>query len=297
MTTMKQLLPILAVALAITASAPAFAQDPNPMAPTQADTKPAEPAAAAGQAPGEIAPAAADGGDRKACEETPHAHAQHWPHQNLFGAYDKAAVQRGLQVYKEVCSACHSMKFLSYRDLGDLGYSPEQVKAYAAEFTVTDGPNEEGEMFERPARPSDRFKAPFANAKAARFANNGALPPDLSLIVKARHQGEDYIHALLTGYGTPPACADMMPGMNWNNFFPGHQIAMAPPLTDNRVTYADGTPATLDQEARDVAQFLAWASEPRMEQRKATGLKVLLFMVAFALIMGVAKRRVWSDVR
>ena len=220
-----------------------------------------------------------------------------WPHQGIFGTYDKAAVQRGFQIYKEVCSSCHSLKYLSYRNLEDLGYTPDEVKAIAAEQTIADGPNDEGEMFERPARPSDAFKSPFANDRAARFANNGALPPDMSLLVKARPRGEDYIFALLTGYEKPPADVTLMPGMNWNKFFPGHQLAMAQPLTENRVTYADGTPATLEQEARDVVQFLAWASEPRLEQRKAMGIKTLLFLLVFVGIMKAVKRKVWSDVR
>lgn len=221
---------------------------------------------------------------------------QHWHHQGMLGTYDKAALQRGFQVYKEVCASCHAMKFLSYRDLKALGYSDDEVKAIAAEYTVTDGPNDDGEMFERPARPSDRFKAPFANDKAARAANNGALPPDMSLLVKARAHGEDYVFALLTGYEAPPAGEELMAGMNWNRYFPGHQIAMAPPLTDGQVTYADGTAASLEQAARDVTQFLAFASEPHMEARKMMGMKVLLFMLVFAGVMFAAKRRIWADV-
>jgi ubiquinol-cytochrome c reductase cytochrome c1 subunit len=305
---MKKTLSILLLA-ALLGLAPlnaVHAQDSNPLSPTQRDVTPAEPSppadAASPDVPGEpaaetAAPAAAPAGDKAACAEThapPHGH---WPHQGAFGTYDKAALQRGFQVYKEVCSSCHAMKFLSYRDLTALGYSPEQVKALAAQATVADGPNDEGEMFERPARPSDRFKSPFPNDKAARFANNGALPPDLSLIVKARHHGEDYIHALLTGYATPSGCAEMMPGMNWNTYFPSHQIAMPPPLAEGGVSFADGTGATVEQQARDVVQFLAWASEPHMESRKAMGFKVLFFMLVFAGVMRAAKRRIWADVR
>lgn len=219
---------------------------------------------------------------------------QHWPHKGIFGTYDKAALQRGLQVYKEVCSSCHSLKYVSYRNLADLGYTPEEVKAFAAQFTVTDGPNDDGDMFERPALPSDRFKSPFKNDKAARAANNGALPPDLSLLVKARHGGEDYIFGVLTGYGEAPAGLQMQPGLSYNKYFPGHQIAMAQPLSSNQVSYADGTNATLEQEARDVAQFLAWAAEPHQDERKRMGLKVILFLLAFAGIMYAAKRKVWS---
>jgi len=231
---------------------------------------------------------------------------QYWPHKGVFGTYDKAALQRGFQIYKEVCSACHAMKFVYYRNLEQLGYTPDQVKAVAAEATITDGPNDDGEMFDRPGRPSDHFKSPFKNDKAARSANGGALPPDMSLLVKARAHNEDYIYAVLTGYGTPPAeVADpatgkMIPftmntGMNYNKAFPGHQIAMPQPLTDNRVTYTDGTNATLDQEARDVTQFLAWASEPYQDERKQMGLKAVLFLLAFAAVMYAAKRKVWKD--
>lgn len=221
---------------------------------------------------------------------------QKWPHHGVTGTYDRAALQRGFQVYKEVCSACHSMKLLSYRNLEALGYSPEQIKAVAAEYTVTDGPNDDGDMFERPARPSDRFKSPFANDKAARAANGGALPPDMSLLVKARHHGEDYIQALLTGYKEPPADVTLLPGMYWNEYFPGHQMAMAPPLTEGQVSYADGTTASVEQMAHDVTQFLAWASEPHMEERKRTGIKVVIFLLAFAGLMYAVKRKVWADV-
>lgn len=220
---------------------------------------------------------------------------QSWHHKGAFGTYDRAALQRGFQVYKEVCSACHSMKYLSYRDLKGLGYNDDEVKAVAAEYTVMDGPNDDGEMYERPARPADRFKAPFANDKAARAANNGALPPDMSLLAKARHGGEDYLFALLTGYADAPSDVEMMPGMNYNKYFPGHQIAMAKPLSDGQVTYSDGTTSSVEQMARDVSQFLAWASEPHMEERKQMGIKVILFMLAFAGIMLAAKRKIWAN--
>lgn len=220
----------------------------------------------------------------------------HWQHKGMLGTYDKAALQRGFQVYKEVCSACHSMKLLSYRNLTALGYSEAQVKALAAEYTVTDGPNDQGDMFERPARPADRFKSSFANDQAARAANNGALPPDFSLIVKARAGGEDYIHALLTGFGEAPAGVEMMAGMNWNKYFTGHQIAMAPPLSEGQVSYADGTVSSVDQMARDVSTFLAWASEPHLEQSNHLGLKVMIFLAAFCFVMYRVKRKVWSDV-
>ena len=239
-------------------------------------------------AAGNSLPAAASGD-----VEVPHLH---WQHKGMLGTYDQAALQRGLQVYKEVCSACHSMKLLSYRNLTDLGYSEAQIKALAAEYTVTDGPNDQGDMFERPARPADRFKSPFANDQAARAANNGAFPPDFSLIVKARAGGEDYIHALLTGFGEAPAGTEMMAGMSWNKYFPGHQIAMAAPLSDGQVTYADGTVSSVDQMARDVSTFLAWASEPHLDRNNHLGLQVMFFLIVFSVIMYRIKRKIWSGV-
>lgn len=221
---------------------------------------------------------------------------QAWPHKGVLGTYDRAALQHGFQIYKEVCSACHAMKYLSYRNLEDLGYTPEQVKSLAAEYTVTDGPNDDGEMYDRPARPSDHFKSPFKNDKAARAANGGALPPDLSLVVKAREHGEDYVYGILTGYGAAPADVTLMPGMHYNKMFPGHQIAMPQPLQDGQVTYSDGTSASLDRAAHDVVQFLAWAGEPHLEDRKRMGIKVVLFMLAFSAVMYLTKRKVWRNV-
>ncbi|HEX2752100.1 MAG TPA: cytochrome c1, partial [Alphaproteobacteria bacterium] len=228
---------------------------------------------------------------------------QVWPHDGITGTYDKAALQRGLQVYKEVCAACHGLNLVSYRNLADLGYNEAEIKSLAAEYTVVDGPNEDGEMFERPALPSDRFKSPFANDRAARAANGGAMPPDLSLIVKGRKHAEDYLYALLTGYKEAPETnpqtgepVQLLPGQYWNEYFPGFALSMAPPLMDGQITYADGRSARLDEAARDVVQFLAWASEPHMEQRKQTGMKIVLFLIVFAGIMLAAKRKVWADV-
>ncbi len=221
---------------------------------------------------------------------------QNWPFQGPLGTYDRAALQRGFQVYKEVCSACHSMSQLYYRNLATLGFSDAEIKAIAAEYTVIDGPNDQGEMFERSARPSDRFKAPFLNDKAAAAANNGAAPPDLSLIVKARHGGADYSYGLLTGYREPPPTMQMPSGMNYNEMFPGHMIAMPPPLSDGAVTFADGTPATVPQMARDVTTFLAWAAEPEMETRKRLGLKVLAYLLLMAGVLYAYKRKVWAAV-
>jgi len=183
---------------------------------------------------------------------------------------------------------------LSYRNLADIGLSELEVKATAAEYTVMDGPNDEGEMFERPALPSDRFKAPFLNEQAARASNGGALPPDLSLMVKARHDGANYVYGLLTGYAEPPKDMKLNAGMNYNKYFAGHQIAMPPPLTgEGQVTYADGTKVTVEQMAHDVTTFLTWAAEPKMEARKQMGVKVILFLIVFAGIMYAVKRKLW----
>ncbi|MFY9287392.1 MAG: cytochrome c1 [Alphaproteobacteria bacterium] len=228
----------------------------------------------------------------------PHGPQGGWPHHGVTGTYDRAALQRGYQVYKQVCSTCHSIKLLSYRNLADLGFSEAEVKALAAEATVRDGPNDDGEMFDRPGRPSDFIAKPFPNDQAARAANGGSLPPDLSLIVKARKKHEDYIYSLLMGYGKPvPAEEKIAQGMYYNPYFPGHQISMPPPLNEGAVTYADGTASTVEQQAKDVVEFLAWAAEPKLEVRKQTGLKVVLFLIVFAIVMYNVKRKVWSKLR
>jgi ubiquinol-cytochrome c reductase cytochrome b/c1 subunit len=218
-----------------------------------------------------------------------------WSFEGLKGTFDRASLQRGFQVYKEVCSACHSMNLLSYRNLTQIGFSDAEVKAIAAQYQVPASPNDEGEVTMRPGLPSDRFVAPFANEQAARFANNGALPPDLSLIVKARSGGASYIYSLLTGYDEEvPEHLHLMPGMSYNPYFPGGQIGMPKMLTDGAVTYTDGTVATAEQLATDVTTFLTWAAEPNYETRKRMGLKVLLYLVVLASVMYAVKRRVWS---
>jgi ubiquinol-cytochrome c reductase cytochrome c1 subunit len=222
---------------------------------------------------------------------------QHWSFDGPFGTIDRAAAQRGFQVYNEVCSRCHAMSLVYYRDLEGIGYTADEVKAFAAQKQVTDGPNDQGEMFQRPGRPSDKFVAPFPNEQAARAALNGALPPDLSLIVKARAGGPDYVHGIVTGYkDPPPPGVQLMEGMQYNEYFPGHQIAMPPPLAGDDVQYADGTKATVDQESSDVVTFLTWASEPTMEERKYTGAKVLIFLLAMSGVLYGAKRKIWGDV-
>ena len=221
----------------------------------------------------------------------------HFHADGVFGTFDRAAVQRGFQVYREVCSACHSLRQLSYRHLREIGLSEAEVRAVAAAVTVTDGPNDEGQMFERPGRPSDRFRSPFANEAAARAANNGAAPPDLSVITKAREHGAQYIHALLTGYGEAPAGMTIGAGMNYNKYFPGNQIGMAAPLREEgQVEYADGTKATVDQMAQDVASFLQWAAEPEMEARKRLGVKMILFLIILLGLAYATKRKIWSKV-
>jgi len=219
-----------------------------------------------------------------------------WPHAGFFGTFDRAAVQRGFKVYQEVCHGCHAAKYLTFRSLGDLGFNEDEVKAIAATFNVTDGPDDNGEMFERPARPSDVIPPPFPNPAAARAANGGAYPPDLSLMTKARGDGDNYVFSLLTGYQDPPAGEELATGQYYNLYFPGHRIGMPPPLSADQVTYDDGTTATVEQMAKDVTQFLSWLAEPKMEERKQTGIKVMLFLVILTVLLYLYKRKVWADV-
>ncbi|MFN6254106.1 MAG: cytochrome c1 [Acetobacteraceae bacterium] len=215
----------------------------------------------------------------------------------VFGTYDRASAQRGFQVYKEVCAACHGLRLLSYRNLRELGLTEAQVAAIAAQFEIKDGPNDEGQMFERPGRPADRFRSPFPNDAAARAANNGALPPDLSVMTKARAGGADYLFALLTGYVDPPPGVTVMDGMHYNKYFPGNQIAMGPVLNPDQVDYADGTKATIEQMAHDVSTFLQWAAEPELEKRRAMGVKVIIFLTILAGLTYAVKRKIWADVK
>jgi len=228
--------------------------------------------------------------------EARHPEARSWGFNGIFGTFDRAALQRGYQVYKEVCSACHSLKYLSFRNLTEIGFSQNQATAIAAEYDVEDGPDEDGEMFIRQAKLYDRFVAPFANDNAARASNNGSLPPDLSLVVKARLGGEDYIYALLTGYVEAPESAEVAEGMSYNPYFAGNQIAMAAPLDDDAVEYTDGSESTVAQMSSDVVTFLAWAAEPRLEDRKRLGFKVMIFLIVLTGLLFWVKRRVWRDV-
>lgn len=224
-------------------------------------------------------------------------HDMQWPHEGVFGTYDIPAVQRGYQIYRENCSACHSMKYMSYRNLAEIGFTEDEIKTIAKEYTYIDGPNDEGDMFERPGKTSDRFKGPYANEEQARYANNGALPPDMSLLVKARANGEDYIYSILTGYVEAPEGEDLGAGQHWNEFMLGHKIAMAPPLADGTIVYSDGTEATLEQAAMDVVQFLAWASEPTADKRKAMGFKIMAYLLIFSILMYMTKVKIWHGIK
>jgi ubiquinol-cytochrome c reductase cytochrome c1 subunit len=217
-----------------------------------------------------------------------------WSFDGMFGMYDRAALQRGYQVYSQVCSACHSMNNVYYRNLETLGYDEAEIKAIASQYSVMDGPNDEGEMYERTARPSDRFVNPYPNKQAAKYANNGAFPPDMSSLAFARAGGADYINGILTGYEDAPHGHELLPGQYWNKYMPGHVIAMAPPLSDGMIDYSDGSPQIVSQYARDVAHFLAWASDPHMEDRKKIGFQALAFLLIFAGVMYRVKKKVWA---
>ena len=219
-----------------------------------------------------------------------------WSFAGPFGTYDKAAMQRGLQVYSEVCASCHSMKLIAFRNFADLGYNEGEIKAIAAQYEVQDGPNDDGDMFMRPAIPADRIPAPYANDNAARAGNNGALPPDLSLIVKARPNGADYLYSLLSGYKDAPDGRDVPEGMYYNVAYPGHLIAMPQPLYGDDVSYSDGSKTTIEAVSADLTQFLMWAAEPKMEVRKRVGVAAVFFLCIFVVVSYLAKRRVWADV-
>lgn len=239
-----------------------------------------------------------------------------WSFAGPFGTYDNAQLQRGFQVYRETCSACHGLNRVAIRNLQSFGYSEQQIIALAAEYEVEDGPDSFGDMFFRPATPADRFPAPFANAQAAAAANNGAIPPDLSLIAKARaaergfprfvidiftqyaELGPDYIYSLLQGYQDPPEGYELQPGTYYNPYFlAGTSLAMPQPLFDGMVAYNDGSPETIDQYSRDVSAFLMWAAEPHLEARKQTGFVVMIFLALFGGLVYLTKRKVWSSVQ
>lgn len=222
-------------------------------------------------------------------------HQMQWSFDGVFGTFDRASIQRGVQVYKEVCSACHGLSRVPFRRLSEVGFSEAETKALAAEYTFSDGPNDDGDMFDRPGRPSDKFPSPYTNEKQARATNNGAYPPDLSLIIKARPDGANYVYSLITGYEDAPKDVELADGQHYNPYFPGGKIGMPAPIEDDKVEYQDGTKATKDQIAHDIVNFLQWAAEPEMEVRKRMGVKVMLFLSVFTILFYLAKKRVWRD--
>lgn len=295
--------------------APAEAPAATPAAPAEQPVQNADkPEGSGGEAPH------AEGEAHAANHEAEPAHfpirpprEESWSFAGPFGTYDKGQLQRGLKVYKEVCAACHSMNLVPFRALEHLGYSEAQVKAFAAEYTIPKM-GDDGEMADQPGVPSDYFPSPFPNPEAAAAANGGAAPPDMSLLAKARgvtrgfpqfvidiftgyqESGPDYIHSLLTGYDeTPPAGMEIAEGTHYNPYFiNGKALAMAPPLSDDQVTYEDGSPQTVDQYARDVSAFLMYVAEPHLEERKKTGFRVLMFLLVFGAMVYLVKRKVWA---
>jgi ubiquinol-cytochrome c reductase cytochrome c1 subunit len=222
-----------------------------------------------------------------------------WTFKGPFGKFDRAALQRGYQVYKEVCSSCHSMKYLSYRNLaekGGPGFTESQAKAIAASFEVTDGPNEDGEMFTRPGKLSDKFVMPYDNVKAAQAANGGAYPPDMTVLVKARGGGVDYIYSLLQGYEDPPAGMTLDEGVYYNKYMYGNKIKMSNQLSDGLVEYSDGTTATVEQMSKDVTTFLMWTAEPHLESRHQMGFKAVVYLIILTILVYFSMKRIWSRV-
>jgi len=220
-----------------------------------------------------------------------------WSFQGVFGTFDRASLQRGYQVYQEVCSGCHSIQHLSYRNLSEKGgpeFLLEEAKAIAAQFEITDGPNEDGEMFNRPGRLTDKFVSPFSNAKAAAAANGGAYPPDMSVLAKARKGGADYIYSLLMGYEEAPAGYELDDGVYYNKYMPGHKIKMAEPISEGVVEYIDGTEATKSQIAKDITVFLVWAGDPHLEARHKMGFKVFFYLIILLTLVYLSKQKVWS---
>jgi ubiquinol-cytochrome c reductase cytochrome c1 subunit len=243
---------------------------------------------------------------------------QHWSFAGPFGVYDPAQLQRGFKVYREVCQNCHGLKLLAFRNLADPGgpeFTEQQAAAIASDYKITDGPNDQGEMFQRPGRLADHFPPPFPNDQAARAALGGGLPPDMSVLAKARgyeagfpwfildaftqyqEDGPDYIHAILIGYvDPPPAGVTLPPAGQYDTYFPGHAIAMPKPLSDGQVQYTDGTPMTVDQYGRDISAFLMWAAEPTLNDRKRLGFQVMLFLIVLTGLLYFSKKRVWHAV-
>ncbi len=222
-----------------------------------------------------------------------------WSFNGLFGKFDRGSLQRGYQVYSEVCAACHSMKYLSYRNLSEKGgpeFSVEQAKAIAASFEITDGPNADGEMFTRPGKLSDKFLMPYENDKAAQAANGGAYPPDMSVLVKARGGGANYIYSLLLGYEDPPSGMTLDDGVYYNKYMYGNQIKMAAPLSEGLIEYGDGTEASIEQMSKDVTTFLMWAAEPHLEARHRLGFKAIVYLIILTALVYFSMKKIWSRV-
>lgn len=228
---------------------------------------------------------------------------QSWTTDGPFGFFDRKQLKRGWQVYNEICSSCHSVRLIYYRNLVEIGFTADEIKGIIADVEVPAGPNEEGENYEdgelimRPAKPFDKISPPYPNDLAARAANAGALPPDLSLMTKARVNGANYLHALLTGYKEAPANFKLSEGMNYNPYFSGSQIAMVAPLEEDSIEYFDGTKATVEQMSRDVTAFLIWTAEPELEDRKRLGIKVIIFLLVLSAMLYAIKRQVWAKLQ
>ena len=222
-----------------------------------------------------------------------------WSFKSFFGKFDRSSLQRGYQVYNEVCASCHSAKYLSYRNLTEKGgpeFSEAEAKAIASNFEVMDGPDSNGEMFTRPARLSDKFVMPYANEEAAKSANGGAYPPDMSVLVKARKDGANYIYSLLLGYEDPPADIKLDDGVYYNKYMYGNKIKMSAPLSDNLIEYSDGTEATTEQMSKDVVTFLMWAAEPHLEQRHKFGFRVIIYLIIISILVYFSMKKIWSRI-
>ena len=222
-----------------------------------------------------------------------------WSFKGIFGTFDRASLQRGYQVYQEVCSGCHSVQYLSYRNLSEKGgpeFSIEEAKAIAAQFEVTDGPNSDGEIFMRPGRLSDKFVKPYSNVEASKAANDGAYPPDMSVLAKARKGGADYIYSLLLGYEEPPEGFEIEEGVYYNKYMSGNKIKMTAPLSDGLVKYSDGTESTTAQMAKDITTFLVWTAEPHLESQHRMGFKVIIYLIILLTLVYMSKQKVWSRI-
>ena len=234
-----------------------------------------------------------------AAEKTAPLLKQDWSFQKFFGKFDRASLQRGYQIYTEVCASCHSMKYLSYRNLAEKGgpeFSLEQAKAIASNFEITDGPNSDGEMFTRPAKLSDKFVMPYANEQEAKVSNGGAYPPDMSVLVKARAGGADYIYSVILGYEDPPDGMKLDDGVYYNKYMYGNKIKMPPQLYEDLVTYIDGTPATPEQMAKDVTTFLAWSAEPKLEERHKFGFRAISYLIILTILVYFSMKKIWSRI-